>query len=173
MLARWPQVSTSPPCLLPSAGDYSSFFSWWSWWSRGKEPRGKEVRAARSLDRAGLGRHSVTSTHSAGQSKSKGHRQQGEEKSIPPREAAKSSHRGVCRDDLRPPAIRPWKSGVDGPGLLNMVCFLRKKKVQGLKEAFENHSMIANSSENTLNTGVRSISFSPEEKSSWQEQQGS
>lgn len=105
---RWPQVSTSPPCLLPSPGDYSSFFSWWSWWSRGKEPRGEEVRAARRLDRAGACWHSVTSTHSAGQSKSKGHQTQGEVKSIPPREAAKSSHRGVCRDDLRrPPAIQP------------------------------------------------------------------
>lgn len=48
-----------------------------------------------------------------------------------------------------------------------------RQKVQGFKEAFENHSMIANSPGNSVNTGVRNAYSPPEEKSSWQEQQGS
>ena len=133
------------------------------------------MRAARRLGRAGawLARcHSHTVCWSKQVKRPPDTRGRGTSSA---RRSSKGLSPGASRGDLRRlPARRPLEVRCGRAWTAEHGLFVKeKKKVQGLKDAFENHSMIANSPENTVNTGVRSIYSSPEEKSSWQEQQGS
>lgn len=106
---------------------------------------------------------SSVSAHSQGQSKRNAHQMQGEEKHTPPLDGRSS--KALLQKILAEMVVAVWgndlpqsslKPGRDWSGLLHMI-YLKRKKVHGYKEKFENHSVKAK--EQKIKIGVSCTFF--------------